>query len=145
MNKSLVYTTGELRARVWPRKIDLRPPSSPLTKVIFLLTVPRLCFCCGLLYFTLLFLSLYIFALCMYGLVKFLIWIAIWPIFGKRNCPFDFLLVMFSLWCRCFKCVLLSLWCLGRNALGINCIDSRSLPYFLLKGSLERMKFSSEC
>ena len=37
---------------------------------------------------------------------------------------------MFWLWCRCFKCVLLSLWCLGRKVLG-NCIDSWTLLSFL--------------
>ena len=36
------------------------------------------------------------------------------------------------LWCRCFKCVLLSLWCLGRKVFG-NCIDSSPLPSFLFK------------
>ena len=41
-----------------------------------------------------------------------LFWVAVWPIFGK-NCSLGFLLVVFWLWCRCFKCVLLSLWCLG--------------------------------
>ena len=41
----------------------------------------------------------------------------------ERNCPFDFLLVVSWLLCRCFKCVLLSFWCLGRNVLGY-CIDS---------------------
>ena len=51
--------------------------------------------------------------------------------FGERNRPFDFLLVVFWLWCRCFKCVLLSLWCLGRKVLD-NCIGSWSLPSFLL-------------
>ena len=46
----------------------------------------------------------------------------VWPIF-ERNCPSGFLLVVFSLWCRYFKYVLLSFWCLGRRVLG-NCIDS---------------------
>ena len=37
---------------------------------------------------------------------------------------------MFWLRCRCFKCVFLSLWCLGRKVLG-NCIDSWLLHSFL--------------
>ena len=49
--------------------------------------------------------------------------IAAWPIFGERNCLFGFLFVVFLLWCFCIKCVLLSLWCLGRKVLD-NCIDS---------------------
>ena len=50
--------------------------------------------------------------------------------FWERNCPFGFLLVMFLLWCRCFKCVLLSLCFLGRTVLG-NCIESdHCLPFF---------------
>ena len=51
--------------------------------------------------------------------------------FWERNCPFGFLFVVFWLWCRCFKYVLLSLWWLGRRVLG-HCIDSWSLPSFLL-------------
>ena len=65
--------------------------------------------------------------LCMYVRVKFLFWIAVLPF---RICPFGFLLVVFWL-CRCFKCVLFYLRCLGRNVSG-NCIDSWSLPSFLL-------------
>ena len=42
--------------------------------------------------------------------------------FWERNLPFVFLLVVFWLWCRCFKCVLLSLWYLGRKMFG-NYID----------------------
>ena len=62
----------------------------------------------ALLLFDLLFLSLYVFA----GMswCNFLFWIAVWPISWERNCPFGFLLVVCWLWCRCFKCVLLSLW-----------------------------------
>ena len=51
--------------------------------------------------------------------------VKVWPIFRERNCPFGILLVVFWLWCRCYKCVLLSLWFLGRNVLGY-CIDSWS-------------------
>ena len=43
--------------------------------------------------------------------------------FGEKNCPFSFLLVVFRVWYRCVKCVLLSLWGLERNVLG-DCIDS---------------------
>ena len=32
-----------------------------------------------------------------------------------RNYPFGFLLEVFWFRCRCFKCVLLSLWCLGKE------------------------------
>ena len=39
----------------------------------------------------------------------------------ERNCPSGFLLVMVWLWCRCFKCVFFSPWCLGTEILG-NCI-----------------------
>ena len=42
--------------------------------------------------------------------------------------------ITFRLQCCCFKCVLLSLWCLGRKVLG-NCIDSWSLPSFLFSVS----------
>ena len=28
--------------------------------------------------------------------------------FWERNCSFGFLLIVFLLWCRCFKCALLS-------------------------------------
>ena len=50
----------------------------------------------------------------------------------ERDYPFGFLLVVFWLWCHCFKCVLLSLWCLGRKV-SDNYIDSWSLPSFLFK------------
>ena len=49
--------------------------------------------------------------------------------FFERNSPFSFLLVVFWLWCCCFKYVL-SLWCLWRKVVG-NCIHSWSLPSFL--------------
>ena len=63
-------------------------------------------------------------------------------IFGDRNCPFGFLLVVFWLWCRCFKCVLLSLWCLGRRELG-NCIDSCWERYGIIcKYSISVSQFS---
>ena len=68
----------------------------------------------------------------MYVLVKFLFWTAIWPIIWERNCPFGFLLVEFWLWCRRFKSIFLSLWCLEQKVLG-NCFDSWSLPSFLFK------------
>ena len=42
--------------------------------------------------------------------------------FGK-NRPFGFLLVVFWLWCRYFKCVLFPFGVLERKMLG-NCIDS---------------------
>ena len=45
--------------------------------------------------------------------------IVILQVFGN---PFSFLFVVFGLWCRCFKCVLLSLCVLERKGLG-NCID----------------------
>ena len=63
--------------------------------------------------------------LCMYVLVIFcFILDSCLAIFcSERNCPFGFLLAVFGLWGRCFKCVLLSLWCLGWKMLG-NCIDS---------------------
>ena len=50
--------------------------------------------------------------------------------FWERNWPFGFLLVVFWLWCRCFRCVLLSIWCLVRKVLGncINCINIWLLP-----------------
>ena len=78
----------------------------------------------------------------MYVLVKFLFLIAVWPFFFfffffffflERDCPFGFLLVVFWLWSRCFGCVLLSLWCLGRKVLG-NCIDSWSICYQITYG-----------
>ena len=105
--------------------------------VIFLLTVPRQCFSCGLL-----FMSLYAFA-CMswwfFFFFFFFFWISVWPIFWERNCPFGFALVVFWSWCRCFKCILLSLWYLGWKVLG-NCIDSWSLPFFLFKISPKPLK-----
>ena len=52
-------------------------------------------------------------------------------LFFDHNCPFNFLLVVFWLWCRSFKCVILSHHCLVRKVLG-NCIDSWSLPSLLL-------------
>ena len=69
-----------------------------------------------------------------------LFWI-FWPIFGK-NSPFGFLLVVFWLWYRCFKCIFLCLLCLGRKVLG-NYSGSWSLPSFLLsydawEGALKR-------
>ena len=51
-----------------------------------------------------------------------------------RNHPLGFLLVVFWLWCRGFKCVSLSLWFLGQKVFG-NCIDSRSLSSFLFDSS----------
>ena len=49
----------------------------------------------------------------------FLFWIAVWPIlFLGKELPFGFLLVVLWLWHRCFKCVLLSLLCLGRKMSG---------------------------
>ena len=68
--------------------------------------------------------------ICMYVLVKCLFWIAVWPIFWERNCPFGFLLVVFWLWCQCLMCIFFSLCSLGRKVLG-NCIDSLSFPSFL--------------
>ena len=49
--------------------------------------------------------------------------------FWEGNCSFGFLLIVLWLWCRCFKCVLLSLWCLGQKVVG-NCIDSWSQSSF---------------
>ena len=72
---NVMYTTAELRARVWPGKIYLNP--HPLL-VKFLLTIPRQCFCCGLL-----FLSLYVFACISW--CKFLFLIGVWPIIGKET------------------------------------------------------------
>ena len=46
----------------------------------------------------------------------------------------DFSLTLFGLWCRCFKCVFLSLWYVGRKVLG-NYIYSLSLPSFPICGS----------
>ena len=81
----------------------------------------RWCCCCGL-------------CLCMYIPVKCFILAGRLPIFGERNCPFVFLFVVFWLWCRCFKYVLLSLWCFGWKVLG-NCIDSwYCLPFYWLSG-----------
>ena len=56
------------------------------------------------------------------------------------DCPFGFLLVVFKLWCRCFKCVLLFLWCLGQTVLS-NCIDSWLLPSFLLTYNPTKITF----
>ena len=67
--------------------------------------------------------------LCTYVLENFLFWIAPFGYLLGKKLSFGFLLGVFWLWCRCFECVLLSLWCLGRKLLG-NCIDSWSLPYF---------------
>ena len=64
--------------------------------------------------------------LCMYVLVISFILDSRLAYFWINNCPFGLLLVVFWLWCRYFKCTLLSLWCLGRKLLG-NCIDSWSL------------------
>ena len=50
--------------------------------------------------------------------------------FGKSNCPFGFLLVMFPLGSNYFVFVFLSLWCLWWEVWD-NCIDSWSLPSFL--------------
>ena len=85
----------------------------------FLLTVLKRCFCYGLLFIV-------IVCLCMFVLEKILFWIAVLPLFwGKKLyfCTFGFLHVVFWLWCRCSKCVLFSLWCLGRKVFG-DCIDS---------------------
>ena len=49
----------------------------------------------------------------------FLFSIAVWPLVWDRNGPFGILFVVFWLWCRCFKCVLLSLWCLERKQVNI--------------------------
>ena len=49
-----------------------------------------------------------------------------------ENCPFGLLHVVFWLWCLCLKCVLLSIWCLGRKELD-NGIDSWSLTSFLFR------------
>ena len=92
------------RRGLWPRKIGLSHPQWyfywPFQAVI-------------LLWFTI----SVIICLCMYFLVKvlfILLWIAVWPTFGKK---LSFWLsacsVFCLLWCRCCKCVLLSLWCLG--------------------------------
>ena len=96
---SCVYhdrTKGE-----WPRKIDLSPntaphppPPHPSSSNIFTDRSKAVL----LLWFTI-FVTV---CLCMFVIV-----------FLGRNCPFDFLPVGFSLWCRYFKCVLLSLWCPG--------------------------------
>ena len=91
-----------------------------------------------LLWFTI----LLIVCVCMYVLVKFIFWIAVWPIVWERNRPFGFLLVVFWLWCRCFKCVLLSLWCLGRKVFG-NYIDSWSFPSFLITTLIVHGKFQT--
>ena len=61
----------------------------------------QVCFCCGLLY-----LPLYVFACLSLGFIFILD--SRLAIFGGRNCSFGFLLVVFSLSCHCFKCVLLS-------------------------------------
>ena len=88
--------------------IEAPPPPSPTPShqpVIFWLIVPKRCFCYGLLY-----LSLYVFA-CMSWWNIFLD--SRLAIFGGRNCSFGYLLVVFWLWCRYFKCVLLSFRFLG--------------------------------
>ena len=90
----------------------VKSPPPPSLQVRFSLTVPRRCFCCGLL-----FLSLYVFA-CM-SCWFFLSLIAIWPLVWDRNGPFGILFVVFWFWCRCFKCVLLSLWCFERKQVSI--------------------------
>ena len=48
----------------------------------------------------------------------------------ESNCPFGFLLVVFSLRSSYLVFVFLSLWCLWWEVWD-NCIDSRSLPSFL--------------
>ena len=108
-----------------PRKIDLSstpPLPQPPIPVIFLLTIPRRCFCCGLL-----FLSLYVFA-CMPW------WTFILDNrFANLGKKLSFWLSAFEfwLWCRCFKCVIPFLCCFWRKVLG-NCIGSWSSPSFLL-------------
>ena len=62
--------------------------------------------------------------------------------FWERNCPFGCLLVVFWLWCRCFKCVLLFVWWLGRKVLS-NCIESWSLPFFLSIHTIMRYAYLS--
>ena len=121
LNKCLVYNMAALRATLWPRKINL---ASTPTQVKYLLTIPRRCFCCGLLIP-----SLYALHVCP-GDFVFILDIR-WAIFWERNCPLGFLLVVVWLSCRCFYCVLISLWYLGRKLLS-NCIDSWPLPSFLL-------------
>ena len=111
-----------------PRKIDLSPP------IIFLLTIQRRCFCCGLL-----FLSLYVLA-CMSWYFCFILDCLLGN-FWERNYHFGFFLVVFWLWCRFFKCALLSPWCLGQKVLG-NGIDSWLLPSFLFT-HWDKLDFSS--
>ena len=57
-----------------------------------------------------------------YVLVKFLFWIDVWPI-SWQKCPFGFLFVVFWLWCRCFNCVRLSLWCLKRRMFDVRIVS----------------------
>ena len=71
--------------------------------------------------------------LCMYVLVKFLFWIAVWPICGKET-----VLLAFCLLCFDYGAVALSasffffpFGVLERKVVG-NCIDSWLLPSFLL-------------
>ena len=103
---------------LWPCKIDLSTPSHPTSHQINILV--------------------YYFWHCMSLHVCpgnfFFILDSRLAIFWERNCPFGFLLVVFWLWCSCYKCVLLSLWCLGQKMLG-NCIEYWSLPSFLFVSS----------
>ena len=115
---------------LWPLKIDLTsPPPLPLPHSPhppisnILLTVPRAYFCCCLL-----FLSLYVFACISWWIFYF--GLPFGHLFLERDCPFGSLLVVFWFSCRCFECVLFSLWCIGTDGVS-KCIDSWSLLSFL--------------
>ena len=63
----------------------------------------------------------------------FLFWIYFGQLFGKETaCPFGFLLLVFWLWCRYFKCAFFPFGVLERKVLG-NRIDSWLLPFFLFR------------
>ena len=130
LNKCLVYATAELRMRFVATQNRFKAPSPHPT--------PPPVFAGFFFFFTdrskavfLLWCTISVNVCVLYMSWCFLFLDGRWANFGGRNCPFCFLLVVFLLWCRCFKCVLLSPWCLGRKVLG-NCIDSWSLPSFLL-------------
>ena len=84
MNKEPFTRTEQMSCVYHGRTQDLAPPT---LAVIFLLTVPKRCFCSGLL-----FLSLDVFV-CMS--LRIFILDSRLAIVWKKNCPFGFLLVVF--------------------------------------------------
>ena len=121
LNKCLVFTTTDLRARVVATYNRFKPQSDIFTdrsKAVLLL------------WFTI---SIIV-RLSMYFLLNFLFWIAFWPLLLERNCPLDFLLVVW-LWSVTLSASFFPFGVL-EQVFG-NCIESWSLRSFLFTVHLD--------